>query len=106
MINQQEGKERREMISFEVSKQAIDSFKDEWGLAEAQHVRIYAKYAGGGSDAFTIGINASATPIDPAVVQSIGGFHFFVEKSDAWILQDEHFKIGCNENGIFLNKIS
>lgn len=68
------------MISFVVSEQAIDSFKNEWELEEDQYVRIYAKYIGGGSDAFTIGINASATPVDPALVQSIGGFHFFVEK--------------------------
>lgn len=54
------------MISFAVSEKALDSFKNEWGLEEGQYVRIYAKYAGGGSDAFTVGINASATPIDPA----------------------------------------
>ncbi|MGC5772578.1 hypothetical protein [Paenibacillus pabuli] len=94
------------MISFEVSEKAIDSFKNEWGLEEAQYVRIYAKYVGEGSDAFTIGINASATPIDPALVQFIGGFHFFVEKTDAWILQDGLLQIDCNENGIFSSKIS
>ncbi|SDC58882.1 Uncharacterized protein YneR [Paenibacillus sp. CF095] len=94
------------MISFVVSDQAIDSFKNEWELEEDQYVRIYAKYVGGGSDAFTIGINASATPVDPALVQSIGGFHFFVEKTDAWILQDELLQIDCNENGIFSSKIS
>ena len=71
------------MISFVISDQAIDSFKNEWELEEDQYVRIYAKYVGGGSDAFTIGINASATPVDPALVQFIGGFHFFVEKTDA-----------------------
>ncbi|MEO2213007.1 Fe-S cluster assembly protein HesB [Paenibacillus amylolyticus] len=94
------------MISFVVSEQAIDSFKNEWELEENQYVRIYAKYVGGGSDAFTIGINASATPVDPALVQSIGGFHFFVEKTDAWILQDELLQIDSNENGIFSSKIS
>lgn len=94
------------MISFEVTEQAIASFKDEWGLEEAQYVRIYAKYAGGGSDAFAIGLNASATPIDPAWVQAIGGFHFFVEKTDAWIIQDNHFQIGCDENGIILKQIT
>lgn len=94
------------MISFAVSEKALDSFKNEWGLEEGQYVRIYAKYAYGGSDAFTVGINASATPIDPAWVQSIGGFHFFVEKTDVWILQDELLQIDCNENGIFSSKIS
>ncbi|MGG4141798.1 hypothetical protein ABEW34_01595 [Paenibacillus algorifonticola] len=94
------------MISFVVSDKAIDSFKNEWELEEGQYVRIYAKYIGGGSDAFTIGINASATPVDPALVQSIEGFHFFVEKTDAWILQDELLQIACNENGIFSSKIS
>ncbi|MCP1427024.1 uncharacterized protein YneR [Paenibacillus xylanexedens] len=94
------------MISFVISDQAIDSFKNEWELEEDQYVRIYAKYVGGGSDAFTIGINASATPVDPALVQSIGGFHFFVEKTDAWILEDELLHIDCNEDGIFSSKIS
>ncbi|WP_433753874.1 HesB/YadR/YfhF family protein [Paenibacillus amylolyticus] len=94
------------MISFVVSVQAIDSFKNEWELEEGQYVRFYAKYVGGGSDAFTIGINASATPVDPALVQSIGGFHFFVEKTDAWILEDELLQIDCNEHGIFSSKIS
>ncbi|MEK5238914.1 hypothetical protein NST99_24800 [Paenibacillus sp. FSL L8-0470] len=42
------------MIPFEVSEKAIDSYKDEWGLEEAQYVRIYAKYAGGGSDAWIL----------------------------------------------------
>jgi len=94
------------LISFVVSDQAIDSFKNEWELEKGQYVRIYAKYVGGGSDAFTIGINASATPVDPALVQSIGGFHFFVEKTDVWILQDQLLRIDCNENGIFSSKIS
>ncbi|MEC0128366.1 HesB/YadR/YfhF family protein [Paenibacillus pabuli] len=94
------------MISFVVSEQAIDSFQNEWELEEDQYVRIYAKYVGGGSDAFSIGINASATPVDPALVQSIGGFHFFVEKTDAWILEGELLQIDCNEDGIFSSKIS
>lgn len=49
-------------LSFVVSEEAIYSFKN-------------------GSEAFSIGINASATPIDPALVKSIGGFNFFIEKS-------------------------
>ncbi|MGV2686607.1 hypothetical protein GNF82_20210, partial [Clostridium perfringens] len=53
------------MKSLVVSDRAIYSFKHDWGLEEGQHVRIYAKYAGGGSDAFPVGLTANATPIDP-----------------------------------------
>ncbi|AJS58562.1 HesB/YadR/YfhF family protein [Paenibacillus sp. IHBB 10380] len=91
---------------FVVSEKAIYSFKNDWDLKEGQYVRIYAKYVGGGSEAFSIGINVSATPIDPTLVKSIGGFNFFIEKTDAWILQDELLQIDCNEDGIFSNKIS
>ncbi|MFK4341743.1 MULTISPECIES: hypothetical protein [unclassified Paenibacillus] len=93
-------------MSFVVSEKAIHSFKNDWDLEEGQYIRIYAKYAGGGSEAFSIGINSSATPIDPALVKSIGGFYFFIEKTDSWILKDEFLKIDSNEEGIFLNKIS
>ncbi|MGG3505273.1 hypothetical protein ABES58_07300 [Paenibacillus lautus] len=94
------------MKSLVVSDRAIYSFKHDWGLEEGQHVRIYAKYAGGGSDAFTVGLNANATPIDPVWVQSIEGIHFFIEHTDAWILEKQLLQIGCDEEGITLDKIA
>ncbi|WP_152396955.1 HesB/YadR/YfhF family protein [Paenibacillus guangzhouensis] len=86
-----------------ISEEAIHTFHTEWGLEEGQYVRIYAKYVGGGGDAFSIGINVSADPIDPVLVEPIGGYHFFVEESDAWILKDTLLKIDRNEDGIVLN---
>ena len=86
-----------------ISENAIHTFHTEWGLKEGQYVRIYAKYAGAGKEAFSIGINVSADPIDPALVESIGGYHFFVEESDAWILKGTQLKIDSNDDGIVLN---
>lgn len=86
-------------MSFIVSEAAISSFEEEWGLKKEQYVRVYAKYASGGADAFSIGINVGMTPIDPEVVELIGGFKFYVEKSDAWILQNKLIKIDSNEEG-------
>ena len=88
-------------MTFLISDEAIHTFKNEWGLKDGQYVRIYAKYVGGGNEAFSVGINVSADPMDPALVKSIGGYHFFVEESDAWILKDTLFKIDSNEDGIF-----
>ena len=84
-----------------ISETAIRTFNTEWGLKEGQYVRIYAKYAGAGNEAFAIGINVSADPIDPVLVEPIGGYHFFVEESDEWILKETLFKIDSNEDGIF-----
>lgn len=91
-------------MSLIVSDKAIYSFKHDWDLEEGQHVRIYAKYAGGDSDPFTVGLNANATPIDPAWVQSIEGIRFFIEHTDAWILEKQLLQIGYDEEGITLNK--
>ncbi|WP_106767466.1 HesB/YadR/YfhF family protein [Paenibacillus faecalis] len=84
-----------------VTENAVRSFQDEWGIENGQYVRIYAKYAGGGEDAYAIGINASVEPVDPAIVKSIGGYLFFIEHNDAWILKDKTIKIDSNEEGIF-----
>lgn len=92
------------MISFAVSEKALDSFKNEWGLEEDQYVRIYAKYAGGGSNAFTVGINASATPIDPAWVQSIGGFHFLLKKLMFGFYRMNFFKLIVMKTAYFQPK--
>ncbi|MEO3944412.1 Fe-S cluster assembly protein HesB [Gorillibacterium sp. CAU 1737] len=89
-------------MKLTISDAAIQTFQEEWGFQDGQQVRIYAKYAGGGSDAFSAGINMTATPIDPAFVESIGGYHFFVEKSDEWIVKDKQVKIDSNQEGIFL----
>jgi len=90
-------------MAIVISEEAIRTFHTEWGLQEEQYVRIYAKYAGAGNDAFAIGINVSADPIDPALVERIGGYQFFVEKSDAWILKDTQLMIDTNEEGIVIN---
>ncbi|TVX93441.1 HesB/YadR/YfhF family protein [Paenibacillus agilis] len=84
-----------------VSENAIRSFQQEWGLADGQYVRVYAKYVGASDDAFSIGINASADPIDPALVKSIGGYQFFIEHSDAWKFKNRVLNIDSNEDGIF-----
>ncbi|MHA7963936.1 hypothetical protein ACX93W_07315 [Paenibacillus sp. CAU 1782] len=88
-------------MTFHVSDEAIRSFQQEWGLKDGQYVRIYAKYSGGGADAFSVGINVSAEPIDPAVIKTIGSYHFFVEKSDEWIIRDNRLNIECGAEGIF-----
>ncbi|WP_314590910.1 hypothetical protein [Paenibacillus terrigena] len=90
-------------MTFLISEQAIRTFNHEWGLKDGQYVRIYAKYVGGGNEAFSIGINVSADPMDPVLVEAIGGYQFFVEKSDEWILKDTRLKIDSNEDGIVLN---
>lgn len=84
-----------------ISNEALHTFKNEWGIKEGQYVRIYAKYVGGGPDAYSVGINVSAEPIDPAFVKLVGSFLFFVEKSDEWIIKDTVLKIDSNEDGIY-----
>lgn len=91
------------MRSLVVSDKAIHSFKRDWDLESGQ-VRIYGKYAGGAPDAFTVGLNAHAIPIDPVWEQSIAGIRFFVERTDAWILENALLQIDCDEDGITLHK--
>lgn len=88
-------------MTFQISDEAIRNFQQEWDLKEGQYVRIYAKYSGGGGDAFSVGINVSAEPIDPAMIKTIGGYHFFVEKSDEWIIRDVRLNIDSGQEGIF-----
>ncbi len=89
------------IMTFHVTDEAIRNFQHEWGLKEGQYVRIYAKYSGGGSDAFSVGLNVSVEPIDPAIVKTIGGYRFFVEKSDEWIIRDARLSIDSGQEGIF-----
>ncbi|RED75073.1 uncharacterized protein YneR [Cohnella phaseoli] len=89
------------IMSFLVTGEAIRTFKEEWGLQNGQYVRIYAKYAGGGNNPFSVGINASAEPVDPAIIVPLGGYRFFVEKSDEWIVNDIKLDIDSGEDGIF-----
>ncbi|MCM3127169.1 MULTISPECIES: hypothetical protein [unclassified Paenibacillus] len=90
-------------MTFIVSDKAIKTFKDEWALEQGDSIRIYAKYTGGGNDAFSLGLNAHAEPIDPAITKLIGGYYFFVEKSDEWILQDKILKVDSNKEGIIFS---
>lgn len=90
-------------MTFIVFEKAINTFRDEWDLEQGDYVRIYAKYSGGGNDAFCLGLNAHAEPIDPAVIKSIGGYYFFVEKSDEWILQNRILKVDSNKEGIIFD---
>lgn len=86
---------------FAITDEAIQTFREEWGVQEGQYVRIYLKYAGGGNDAFSVGLNVSAEPIDPSIVKSFGGIHFFIEKSDDWIMREYKLKIDSKHNEIF-----
>jgi len=89
------------LMSFVITDEALHTFEHEWEIKEGQYVRIYAKYVGGGQEAYAVGINVSAEPIDPALVKSVGGFLFFVEKSDEWIIKDITLKIDSNADGIY-----
>jgi len=90
-------------MKLEVTPSAASLFKSEWGYQDGDHVRIFVRYNGEGSDNFAFGIIRDE-PSYPAVAVDKGDLHFFMEQNDVWYLDGRDLTIDCDEDSIVFNK--
>ncbi len=72
-------------------------FKDDWGFAAGDTIRVYPRYGGGGPNPFTFGI-AKQEPRYVGVSEIKQDVTFFMEQDDVWFLEGKSLLIDA-QNG-------
>lgn len=83
------------MMNVEVTKPAINWFKEEFGEGTSLiPIRLYGRYGGCGSlqSGFSLGMSQTE-PVEPMLQKEVDGFLFFVEEQDLWYFNDHSVKI-------------
>lgn len=81
-------------MRLRVTDQAVACLKGEWAFEAGERVRVYVRYAGGGPEAYALGITKETdVPDEPALYAEAGGIQFFMEEKDSWFLQDSPLTI-------------
>jgi len=90
-------------MQIDVTDRAVACLKDEWGFAEGEQVRLYVRYAGGGSDPYALGILKEQPSGEEAFRTIAGGIVFYIEERDVWFLQGKRLTIDARgEELLFL----
>ncbi|WP_138417395.1 HesB/YadR/YfhF family protein [Aquibacillus sediminis] len=82
-------------MSFSVTKEAAQWYKDEMGLEAGDHVRFFVKLYGGIKTAhpsYFLGVEV-AQEGEIAIKEEVEGITFYFNKEDAWLLDDYDLKI-------------
>lgn len=84
-----------------ITDQALAIMKDEWGYGEGDFVRIYARYASGGSEPFVLSIyKEQRQDVEQGIHTAAGGITFFMKQDDLWILDEHDLVIDANGDEI------
>ncbi|WP_040949149.1 HesB/YadR/YfhF family protein [Gorillibacterium massiliense] len=79
-------------MKISVTDGAMNSFQKEWGVKEGDHMRVFVRYNGGGSDPFCLGVTRDH-PQDPRLLTEKQGISFFMEQWDLWSLDGKDLEI-------------
>lgn len=85
-------------MKIEISKQALNWFKNEMVVPEGMGIQFYGKVYGNTNvhEGFSVGI-AVAKPEAPLFQETVADILFFVEKNDAWFFGDYDFIVDYDE---------
>jgi uncharacterized protein YneR len=82
------------MMNLQITESAVSCLKQEWDFAEGDYIRVYVRYAGGGSEPYVWGIlREKPEPNDLVTQMSTGGFFIYIKQSDVWFLEDRSLRI-------------
>ncbi|GAE30911.1 HesB/YadR/YfhF family protein [Alkalihalobacillus hemicellulosilyticus] len=83
-------------MNIEVTKPAIQWFKDEFDINSEEHsfIRIFARYGGCGSlqSGFSLGISKES-PEKVGEKTEVEGITFYIEEEDLWYFDGHHLKV-------------
>jgi uncharacterized protein YneR len=81
-------------MNIEITDQTVNCLKDEWDFTDGEWVRVYARYAAGGSEPYVLGIIKEETKNQKDIFRSVaGGITFYIEEGDLWYLNGRNLKI-------------
>lgn len=85
-------------MKLEITKEAVNWYKDELELQEGDYVRFYARYGGCGTvqKGFSLGLSLEE-PNEPLVTTTEAGITFFIEEKDSWYFKDHNLEITYND---------
>jgi uncharacterized protein YneR len=85
-------------MELKVSKQAVNWFKDEFGVKQGEHIRFYVQFYG--SSPIQEGYSLAFTKdniINRVVSSEVDGVVFFVEESDLWFFDGYNLYVEYDE---------
>ncbi|MDF2937702.1 MAG: hypothetical protein K0Q90_3075 [Paenibacillaceae bacterium] len=91
-------------MNLQITETAVSCLKKEWDFTDGDFIRVYVRYAGGGSEPYALGIlREKPEPNDEIIQMSSGGFFIYMKHSDVWFLEDRSLKIDAQgEHLLFL----
>ena len=87
-------------MKLTVTEAAITCFTKEWGFHEGDYIRIFVRYAGGGEDAYALGI-MSGRPISPGLQEHTGKLTFYMEETELWYLDGRDLTLDAKGEDIY-----
>lgn len=91
-------------MNLQITEAAVSCLKQEWDFTDGDFIRVYVRYAGGGSEPYALGIlREKPEPNDEIVQMNTGGFFIYMKHSDVWFLEERSLKIDAQgEDLLFL----
>ncbi|WP_181592568.1 iron-sulfur cluster biosynthesis family protein [Paenibacillus sp. YN15] len=91
-------------MNLRITETAVSCLKQEWGFTDGDYIRVYVRYASGGSEAYALGILREKPENNDQIIQmSSGGFFIYMKQSDLWFLEERNLTIDAKgEDLLFL----
>ncbi|MFC4777438.1 HesB/YadR/YfhF family protein [Paenibacillus sp. GCM10023252] len=86
-------------MKLSITAAAAERFRLEWGFQDNDQIRVFVRYSGGSSDAYSFGIMKDV-PRYAAVTSQEQGIMFFMEQNDIWFLDGHDLVIDSEQDEI------
>lgn len=86
-------------MKIEITEEAANWFKEEYGITGEASLRFFVRYGGGMAGrlpGFSLGV-AIEEPEQVHTKTTVSGLTFYIEESDAWYFEDENLIITLDE---------
>lgn len=81
-------------MNLQITESAVSCLKQEWGFVDGDSIRVYVRYAGGGSEPYVLGIlREKPERHDDIIHITDGGFFVYIKQSDLWFLEERNLTI-------------
>lgn len=82
------------MLKLSISQPALNWLITEMDLTANDTIRFYVRYGGiGNTSGFSLGLTLNDKPSEPALSVTKKDILFFIEKKDAWYLDNGHLRV-------------
>ncbi|ALC91274.1 HesB/YadR/YfhF family protein [Bacillus sp. FJAT-18017] len=86
-------------MKINISKEALQWFKEEVGVEAGSNVKFFAKIYGSSpvQENFALGFSVEE-PLDAAVSTEVDGIQFYVDETDLWFFNGHDLYVEYNES--------